>query len=177
MIKRPEKHEAKPGADKEFNLVRYINKSVNFLIFIMKIRKAKEKEIKELCKIEMSSGYHKKKFNFEPYLQELFKENTEIFCSEEKETPTGYVTLSKNGEIGFLAVSKKFQGNGIANMLLKKVISVAKRKGMKKLFLDVRNDNLSAIRLYLKNGFMITKLYKKKINSKEITKLRLEKQL
>jgi ribosomal protein S18 acetylase RimI-like enzyme len=143
----------------------------------MKIRKAKEEEIKELCRIEMSSGYHKKKFNFELYLQELFKKKTEIFCSEEKENLTGYITLSINGEIGFLAVSKKFQGKGIANMLLKKVISSAKQKKLKKLFLDVRNDNFSAIRLYLKNGFMITKLYKKKIDSKEIAKLRLEKQI
>ncbi|MFW5704960.1 MAG: GNAT family N-acetyltransferase [Nanoarchaeota archaeon] len=143
----------------------------------MKIRRAKEEEIKELCEIEMSSGYHKKKFNFEPYLQGLFKENTEILCSEEKENLTVYITLSKNGEIGFLAVSKKFQGKGIANMLLKKVISSAKKKKLTKLFLDVRNDNFSAIRLYLKNGFMITRLYKKKIDSKEITKLRLEKQL
>jgi len=115
----------------------------------MKIRKAKEKDIKELCKIEMSSGYHKKKFNFESYLQELFKKNTEFFCSEEKENLNGYITLSKNGEIGFLAVSRKFQGKGIANMLLKKVISSAKQKKIKKLFLDVKNDNLSAIRLYV----------------------------
>lgn len=143
----------------------------------MKIRKAKEEDLKELCKIEMSSGYHKKKFSFEPYLQELFKQKTEIFYSEEKEKITGYITLSKNGEIGFLAVSKKFQGKGIANMLLKKIISSAKQKKLKKLFLDVRNDNFSAIRLYLKNGFMITKLYKKKIDNNEITKLRLEKQL
>ena len=141
----------------------------------MKIRKAKEEDIKELVKIEMSSGYHKKKFNFEPYLQELFEENAEIFCSEEEKNLTGYITLSKNGELGFLAVSKKFQGKGIANLLLKKVISSSKQKKIKKLFLDVRNDNLSAIRLYLKNGFMITKLYKKKIDSKEIIKLRLER--
>jgi len=50
----------------------------------MKIRKAKEEDIKELCKIEMSSGYHKQKFNFETYLQELFTKKTEIFCSKEK---------------------------------------------------------------------------------------------
>jgi ribosomal protein S18 acetylase RimI-like enzyme len=141
----------------------------------MRIRRAKEGDIKKLCKIEMSSGYHKKKFNFEPYLQELFKEETEIFCSEGNENITRYITLSKKGEIGFLAVSKKFQGKGIANTLLKKVISSAKQKKLKGIFLDVRNDNFSAIRFYLKNGFMITRIYKKKIAKKEIVKLRLEK--
>jgi len=100
----------------------------------MKIRKAKEKDIKELCKIEMSSGYHKKKFNFESYLQELFKKNTEFFCSEEKENLNGYITLSKNGEIGFLAVSKKFQGKGIANMLLKKSFLLLNEKKLKNYF-------------------------------------------
>jgi [ribosomal protein S18]-alanine N-acetyltransferase len=143
----------------------------------MKIRKAKEKEIGELCKIEMSSGYHKKKFNFKPYLQELFEEKSEIFCSEENGNLAGYITLSKDGEICFLAVSKKFQGKGIANRLLKKVISSAKQKNIKLLVLDVRNNNFSAIRLYLKNSFVITEVYKKKIDGKEITKLRLEKKL
>jgi len=143
----------------------------------MNIRKAKKEDIEDLTKVEMSSGYHKRKFDFEPYLRELFKNNTEIFCAEEKNLIVGYVTLSGKGEIGFLAVSKKFHGKGIAGLLIKKVISSAKKKKIKKLSLDVRNDNFSAIRLYLKNSFMITKSYKKKTEGKEILKLRMEKSL
>jgi [ribosomal protein S18]-alanine N-acetyltransferase len=141
----------------------------------MKIRKAKKEEIKELCKIEMSSGYHKNKFDFEPYLQKAFNNDTEIFCSEEEKKLIGYITLNKDGEIGFIAVLKKNQGKGIGTMLIKKVIFFAKQKKFKKIFLDVKNDNIFAIIFYLKNGFTISKLYKKKIKEKEIIKLRLEK--
>jgi len=143
----------------------------------MIIRKAKKEDIEDLAKVEMSSDYHKRKFDFKPYLQSLFKENAQIFCAEEKNLIVGYITLSKKGEIGFLAVSKKFQGKGIANLLLKKVISSAKKKKIKKLFLDVRIDNFPAIKLYLKNGFFTTHIYKKKIEGKEILKLRMEKSL
>ncbi len=144
---------------------------------MIKIRKAKKEDIKNLAKIEMSSGYHKRKFNFEPYLQELFEKKAEIFCAEDKNIIRGYITLSNDGEIDFLAVSRKFQGEGIANSLLEKVISFAKHKRIKKLYLDVRNDKFSAIGLYLKNEFMITSAYKKKIQDKEIVKIRMEKKL
>jgi [ribosomal protein S18]-alanine N-acetyltransferase len=143
----------------------------------MKIKEASENDMEDLCEIEMSSGYHKENFDFKPFLKKLFYENAKIFYIKENCNFVGYVTLSKCGEISFLAVSKKFQRRGKGDILLRKVISYAKKRKLKKLFLDVRNNNLPAIRLYLKKGFMVTKLYKKKIDNKEITKLRLEKSL
>ncbi len=143
----------------------------------MKIRKAKKDDVKSLVKVEMSSGYHKKKFNFEPYLQELFENNCGVFCAEEKGIIVGYITFDNKGEISFLAVTRKMQGRGIANLLLKKIISFAKQNKMKKLFLDVRNDNFPAAILYLKNGFVVTSLHEKKIGRKKIVKLRMERDL
>lgn len=143
----------------------------------MKIKLAKRSEIRELAKVEMSSGYHKKKFDFKPYLEELFKEKHCIFCAKEDENIVAYISLGKDGEIGFLAVTKKFQGKGIANYLLKKVISFAKEKKMKRLYLDVKEENTAAIKLYLKNDFVIVKKYKKKVDGKEIKKLMMELKL
>jgi len=144
---------------------------------MFKIRKAKKEDMAKLVKVEMSSGYHKRKFEFEPYLQDLLKKNTEIFCAEEKNRIVAYITLSENGEICFLAVSKKSQCKGIANLLIKRVIFSAKKKKMKKIFLEVRNDNFSAIRLYLKNSFIVIASKKKKIEGGKIIKLRMEKEI
>lgn len=143
----------------------------------MKIRKATQRDIKDLEKVEMSSGYHKKKFNFVPYLEELFNNKNYVFCAEDKDILIGYITLNKKGEIAYLAVLKKFHGKGIGNKLLKRVISFARKNKIKRLFLDVRNDNLSAINLYLRNKFIVVGLHKKKIGKNEIIKLRMERRL
>jgi ribosomal-protein-alanine N-acetyltransferase len=143
----------------------------------MRISKAKIYEIKNLAKVEMSSGYHKKKFNFEPYLKELFEKNVNIFYTKEKAVISGYITLDYKGVIDYLSVSKKHQGRGVASFLLKKAIYIAKSKKLKKLYLEVKNDNIPAIRLYLKNGFIITSTYEKKLGDNKITKLRMEKLL
>lgn len=142
--------------------------------YFFKLRKARIEDIDNLCKVEMSSGYHKKKFNFRQIIEKLFREKAEIFCVELKRNLIGYVVLTKKGEISFLVVSKKFQGKGIGSLLLKKAIVLARRKKLKKIFLDVRKDNFIALKLYFKFGFFVKKEYKKKINGKEIEKLRLE---
>jgi [ribosomal protein S18]-alanine N-acetyltransferase len=146
-------------------------------IEMIKIRKATLKDMKSICDIEMSSGYHKKKFDFQPYLKKIFDEKAEIFCAKEKEHFIGYITLDKKGEVGYLAVSKNYQNKGIASLLINKVIHTAKNKKIKKLFLDVKNDNTSAILFYTKNGFVVTKVYsyRSKFEKKKITKLRMEK--
>lgn len=139
----------------------------------VKIVMGKEKDIDQIANVEMSSGYHKKKFDFKPTVEQLFKEKTEVIVAKEKKSIIGYITLSANGEIAFLAVSKKHQGKGVANKLIMKVISKAKTKKIKKLFLDVKEDNFSAIKLYSKYGFKVSSVNKKKINGAEMRKLRM----
>jgi ribosomal protein S18 acetylase RimI-like enzyme len=142
----------------------------------MKVTKAQMCEIANLAKIEMSSGYHKKSFNFEPCLRELFQKNADVFCAKEGAFSIGYITLNHKGRIDYLAVSKKYQRKGVASVLLEKVISIAKGKKLKKLHLEVRNDNIPALRLYLKNGFIITSMYTKILSpGQKIKKSRMKK--
>ena len=153
--------------------------SIVHLIFFKKrkinISFAKEDDMDKIAKVEMSSGYHKKKFDFKPALVELFKKKTDVIVAKEKKAIVGYITLEHNGEIAFLAVSKKYQGKGIAGKLIQKVISRAKTKKIKKLFLDVKEDNFTAIKLYSKYGFKVSSVNKKKFKGIEITKLRMVK--
>ena len=58
------------------------------------------------------------------------------------------------GTIG-ISVLKEYWGRGIATTLLEKLISWAKEKGIKKINLDVFENNERAIKLYKKFGFKL----------------------
>lgn len=54
-----------------------------------------------------------------------------------------------------IAVLKGFQGNGIANLLMKQCITYAKQMGFFQLELEVACINQTALMLYLTNGFIV----------------------
>jgi len=58
------------------------------------------------------------------------------------------------GTIG-ISVLKEYWGRGVATALLEKLISWAKEKGIKKINLDVFENNERAIKLYEKFGFKL----------------------
>ena len=58
------------------------------------------------------------------------------------------------GTIG-ISVLKEYWGRGIATALLEKLISWAKEKGIKKINLDVFENNERALKLYEKFGFKL----------------------
>ena len=58
------------------------------------------------------------------------------------------------GTIG-ISVLKEYWGRGIATALLEKLISWFKEKGIKKINLDVFENNEKAIKLYEKFGFKL----------------------
>jgi len=139
----------------------------------MIIRNATQKDLAPLALVEMSSGYHQERFDFKPTLRKLFKEDVSIICAED-DLIVGYITLGEDGEIAFLSVSKDYQRKGIARMLIENIMDLAKTKDIKKLYLDVRKENDIAIKLYLKCGFKIGSITKKKIHESVIEKIRME---
>ena len=54
-----------------------------------------------------------------------------------------------------LVVADKFQGKGIGSKMLKELINQARLRKMRKIWLSTYLDNKIALRLYLKNGFII----------------------
>ncbi|MBM3206734.1 MAG: GNAT family N-acetyltransferase [Candidatus Staskawiczbacteria bacterium] len=139
----------------------------------MKIRIATQKDLAPLALVEMSSGYHKERFDFKPTLRKLFDEKVSIICAED-DMIIGYITLGKDGEIAFLSVIKEYQRKGIAMKLIKNIVDLAKTKGINKLYLDVRKENDAAIKLYLKCGFKMVSINKKKIHQRVIEKIRMD---
>jgi len=143
----------------------------------MKIRKVVEKDLEEIARIELNSGYHKRRFNSLSMLRDFFEnKRQELFVVTEGINYLGYIGINtdkKVCEIVFLSVSQKYQRRGVGKKLVKYVVSLSKKKKLKKVTLDIRNDNFEAMILYLKYGFVIVGI-KRKDN---MIKLVMEKKL
>jgi ribosomal-protein-alanine N-acetyltransferase len=61
--------------------------------------------------------------------------------------------LSVEGEILTFAVKKDFRRKKVASLLIDRLIIEAKLMGVESLFLEVRQSNIPAIKLYLAKGF------------------------
>lgn len=73
-----------------------------------------------------------------------------------KQTLAGYcgIYLSLDeGEITNVAVCPEYRKQGIADQILDVVFVEAKKRGTEKIYLEVRESNLPAQRLYQKHGF------------------------
>lgn len=120
------------------------------------IRRLKLKDIPDVLKIEREA--FNESFGKAFVFQALMKKNT-----------AGYLVVTRFfkviGYLGYLgpvpecdifgfAINEKNRGKGYGKKLLKSFIKYAKRKGYKKIFLDVRTKNERAIKLYENLGFI-----------------------
>jgi len=70
---------------------------------------------------------------------------------------TGYAVFSKiqeEAELLRIGIRPDFREEGIAHALTERMIGVLKKEQVKRLFLEVRDDNLPALSLYRSFGFM-----------------------
>jgi ribosomal-protein-alanine N-acetyltransferase len=71
----------------------------------------------------------------------------------------GFILGVRNGvesaRVLMLSVDEKYRHNGIGSSLLEEFFSIAKKKGIKKVSLEVRVDNREAIKFYMGKGFAI----------------------
>lgn len=68
-------------------------------------------------------------------------------------------------EITNIVVKKDFRKKGIGNKLLLELINIAKKSNKNEIILEVNSNNLSAIKLYEKNGFKNIGFRKKYYNN------------
>lgn len=81
--------------------------------------------------------------------------NNEILLQDD--TILGYYFLSvldDEAELHNIAVPKIFQQRGIGTYILKNIVNRCDANGIQRLYLEVRDDNASAIHLYEKMGFL-----------------------
>lgn len=106
--------------------------------------------------------------------------NTSILESELNNPRSYYIVAKQNNEIlGFagiidtidqfeitnIVVKKNNRNIGIGNLLLNSLISIAKENKKEKIYLEVNEKNLPAIKLYEKNGFKKCGFRKKYYNN------------
>ena len=65
-----------------------------------------------------------------------------------------YSVIYERAEINYIAVSLEFRGHGIASKLLDYALSDMIKSGASSVSLEVETDNIAAINLYLKHGFL-----------------------
>ncbi|MCL1823301.1 MAG: GNAT family N-acetyltransferase [Oscillospiraceae bacterium] len=66
-----------------------------------------------------------------------------------------YYHFSGDTEIELIAMETIQRGRGAASLLIKAIISIAKKNGCRRLFLTVTNDNTEAMSFYQHKGFIM----------------------
>ena len=118
------------------------------------------KKIPEIIKLD-----HK---IFEPYWQNsiaAFNETISscthnyLFIHREDKNPIGYGILGITRNYGFLqrfGIDKNFQQKGFGGKLLGEIVKFSKQKKLVNIRLNTQEQNISAQKLYLNNGFVPT---------------------
>ena len=87
----------------------------------------------------------------------LTREDAMFLVVEEKEQILGYCGLLMvldEGDITNVAVRPDYRKQGIADAILTAVFSEAQKRGARTIYLEVRESNVPAQKLYEKHGFV-----------------------
>lgn len=81
-----------------------------------------------------------------------------VLCEDEGEIAGygGVTVAADSADIGNIAVAENYRGGGIGTAIVKKLCENAAKRGAKKVFLEVRVSNSTAMQMYLKCGFVGT---------------------
>jgi ribosomal-protein-alanine acetyltransferase len=112
-------------------------------------------EVQEKCFENLQRFSKKFLFNLWRYFPEGF------VIAKNKEKVLGYGILKKEidkGLIFSLGVLPEMQNQGIGKEIMKRLIEIAKKENLKKIYLHTKETNFKAIAFYQKFGFNIIKL-------------------
>lgn len=108
------------------------------------------------CFYEMREDLEIEPINFYSDYAQMKDKITNTFLYIQNESIIGAVSCYGN-EIDDLIVNKLFQGRGLGQKLLLWGMNHIKEQGYDEIILHVAEWNQKAVKLYLKNGFSITK--------------------
>ena len=96
-------------------------------------------------------------WNYNVFKNELNNKNSEYIIAKITNEIVGFAGISiilDTADITNIVVKKSFRGNGISNILLKYLIELSKSSNCNVINLEVDCNNLVAINLYKKFGFI-----------------------
>ena len=122
---------------------------------------ASSKDLGRLYEIEKEC-FNEEAFTKEQISQLLDDYNTVSLIARVQDEIAGFVIgmihierSTLRGHILTIDVGSAYRRKGIGTLLMDEIESIFRQKGVKASFLEVREDNTSAINLYLKLGYMI----------------------
>lgn len=89
-------------------------------------------------------------------LSVLESRNASLYLAEENGVPVSYclaASVLDEAELLRIAVLPDYRRRGIADRLMKLLLSEWRESGIRQAFLEVRESNTAAVALYEKNGF------------------------
>ncbi|MGP6207136.1 ribosomal protein S18-alanine N-acetyltransferase [Cuniculiplasma sp. SKW3] len=123
----------------------------------MNIRKMKRSDLKNLVNLE------KRSFPVGPYDYNMLKVSYKLskgmsIVMEESGKIIGYamgIGMNETDcDVESIAIDPEYQGKGLGRELLQALEDIMRSRGYKRSVLEVRDKNLSAIKLYLSAGYI-----------------------
>lgn len=126
------------------------------------IRRAHTKDIADIVNTENAS-FGIDKFSRSQFMYLVNKSKGVFYVAVTGEKTAGYICMllhsrRRNMRIYSLAVLPEYRSKGIAGALISKAKEFALNKNKNVISLEVHMDNLSAIKLYERNGFQISSI-------------------
>ena len=121
----------------------------------MKIREWKYEDILRISEMEKEC-FPNEPWSYKMLVSSFEEESFHGVLAEEDGEIVGYGGITQavdSADIDNLAVVEYYRNSGIGTAVLEELLKYAKKKGAKKVFLEVRVSNSIAMALYLKCGF------------------------
>jgi len=118
------------------------------------IRRATKQDIPKIVEIEKVS--FSDPWDKQLFLDAIDSESKYLMVAEHGGEIEGYIVLEKvldEGHITDLAVGGKYRKKGVASELVNDALALARGMDIKEIFLEVRETNEAAKKLYSKFGF------------------------
>lgn len=124
-----------------------------------KIEKATRAHLTEICELEQLC-FDAEAFSRRQLLYLMTKAKSEFLLTRNDGEISAYmILLKKKNSFGMrlysIAVSPKFRGQGLGQLLLDEALRRAAATGFKYLTLEVSEQNKAAVGLYLRQGFEV----------------------
>ena len=131
------------------------------------VREYSIRDFKDVLEID-AEAFNSRNPSYDVYIYLTYSSN--FLVADIGGKVVGYIVTMDMGvdsKIMSFAVKKEFRGKGIGSMLLKEVIRRCKERGKRRIILEVRVSNVTAQRLYKKNGFETVDILPKYYNDGE----------
>lgn len=131
-----------------------INRQSGFFVNNINLRQILPSDSKPVFKIETDS--YRFPWSESDILCEIQNNFSKNFLLENKNQIVGYIfshIVVDQIQINNVCIDKNYRGNGYAKLLLNSVFNNVKKTGVKHAFLEVRETNIVAFKLYCSIGF------------------------